>query len=186
MDTGINYTRLVKLLQTAYSAELAAAYAYRGHRHSVTKLEEQESIRNIEQEEWLHRWQVRQILLELGQSPRLWLELKYRCIGTMIGLLYHISGWFVAMYGAGKLESSNVMEYVDAAALTYACGRSEYVACFIQMAETEWEHEKYFRDKASSHWLAGYVPFWSPLPPKEELQHIYDTATTGQLIPVFA
>jgi demethoxyubiquinone hydroxylase (CLK1/Coq7/Cat5 family) len=46
---------LSALLRLAYSAELAAAYAYRGHWHSVSAKTERERIRQIENEEWHHR-----------------------------------------------------------------------------------------------------------------------------------
>ena len=40
--------KLIALLQLAYSGELAAAHAYRGHWHSVRQSDERESIRKIE------------------------------------------------------------------------------------------------------------------------------------------
>ena len=40
--------KLIALLQLAYSGELAAAYAYRGHWRSVSNEKEQAAIRAIE------------------------------------------------------------------------------------------------------------------------------------------
>ena len=45
--------QLVLLLQLAYSGELAAAYAYRGHWHSLTNSEERLNIQKIENEQLL-------------------------------------------------------------------------------------------------------------------------------------
>jgi hypothetical protein len=47
--------QLITTLQMAYSGELAAGYAYRGHWHSVSDAEERDRIKIIEDEEWHHR-----------------------------------------------------------------------------------------------------------------------------------
>ncbi len=36
-------------------------------------------------------------------------------IGTVIGILCRVGGWFVPMYGAGMLERPNIAEYEVAA-----------------------------------------------------------------------
>ena len=41
-----NQQELISLLKMAYSAELAAAYAYRGHWHSVSDPDEKARIKN--------------------------------------------------------------------------------------------------------------------------------------------
>jgi hypothetical protein len=57
---------LIALLQLAYSAELAAAYAYRGHWHSVHDEDERARIEQIENEEWHHRELVGEMIESLG------------------------------------------------------------------------------------------------------------------------
>jgi rubrerythrin len=47
--------KLIETLQLAYSGELAAGYAYRGHWHSVSDADERARIKTIEDEEWHHR-----------------------------------------------------------------------------------------------------------------------------------
>jgi demethoxyubiquinone hydroxylase (CLK1/Coq7/Cat5 family) len=47
--------KLIRQLQDAYSGELAAAHAYRGHCHSVRDPQQRARIRQIEDEEWHHR-----------------------------------------------------------------------------------------------------------------------------------
>jgi hypothetical protein len=63
----------------------------------------------------------------------------------VLGLMCHISGWFAPMYGAGRLESRNIVEYETAARHALACGREDLIDCLLTMAEVEWEHEHYFR-----------------------------------------
>ncbi len=71
------------------------------------------------------------------------------------------------MYGAGKLESRNVIEYESAARFAHECGRTDLIDCLLEMAEVEWEHEKYFRACVLKHWLGRRVPIW-PVPPAKE------------------
>ena len=61
--------KLIALLQLAYSGELAAAHAYRGHWHSVHQTVERQSIRKIEEDEWRHRKLVGEMLAGLGAGP---------------------------------------------------------------------------------------------------------------------
>ena len=51
----LNHPKLVRLLQKAYSAEKAAAFAYIGHARSVKSKEEKIAIKQIEDDEWVHR-----------------------------------------------------------------------------------------------------------------------------------
>jgi len=170
MEEQIYYHKLVKLMQMAYSGELAAAYAYQGHWRAVRREDEREAIRQIEQDEWHHRHQIKEILQQLEAQPNPFYEVKYFLIGRLIGFLCHIIGWYLAMYGAGRLERKNVLEYAYAADYANQCGRPEFVECFLEMSETEWEHEKFFRDKVESHFLRHILPVWEQLPPKEDFR----------------
>jgi hypothetical protein len=60
---------LEALLRLAYSGELAAAHAYRGHWRSLAAGDERERVRAIEAEEWHHRRQVGAMLAALGATP---------------------------------------------------------------------------------------------------------------------
>ena len=108
---------LVAILQHAHAGELAAGHAYRGHAASVSDPEEKAQIRRIEEEEWVHRRQVGEMLAVLGAAPDSARERKLERIGRTIAFLCRIGGWYVPMYGAGRLESHNVKEYEDAADL---------------------------------------------------------------------
>lgn len=115
MDPAEARAGLIHVLQHAYSGEKAAAYAYRGHWQSVADPDEAARIREIEAEEWHHRDLVGGLLRELGAGPRRGREIRAALIGRTLGALCHLSGWFLPMYGAGKLESRNIVEYEDAA-----------------------------------------------------------------------
>jgi hypothetical protein len=119
--------RLVAILRLAYSGELAAAFAYRGHWRSLPDDEkrgdERRQIQKIEEEELHHRRQLREMLRAMGCAPRRWREARAWLIGRVLGALCHVTGWLLPMYGAGKLESRNVREYEAAARHAFGCGR---------------------------------------------------------------
>jgi rubrerythrin len=165
-----NKAKLIALLQLAYSGEMAASYAYRGHWHSVSDPGERSRIRQIEDEEWHHRRLVGEMLTSFGSSPNRWQEFRAFIIGRTLGIGCHLIGWFAPMYGAGKLESSNIVEYESAAKLARDCGRLDLVDCLLQMAEVEWEHEHYFRTKVENHKWLKYFALWPAPPPKENIR----------------
>ena len=151
---------LIDILQLAYSGELAAAYAYRGHWKSVSDPEERRRIEEIENEEWHHRKLVGEMLTSLLAAPDQTRERRATIIGRALGFLCHISGWLAPMYGAGRLESRNIREYEAAARFAHDCGRDDLIDCLLTMAETEWEHEHYFRERVLTHSLAKHLPIW--------------------------
>jgi demethoxyubiquinone hydroxylase (CLK1/Coq7/Cat5 family) len=162
--------RLIAQLQLAYSGELGAGHAYRGHWRSLRDPEERERVRQIEDEEWHHRRLVGRMLGELQARPRPLREVAFWIIGKTLGALCHVAGWFAPMYGAGRLERRNIKEYEDAATYAEACGRHELIDCLLTMAEVEWDHEQFFRAKAAAHPLARLLPLWSPPPPREAIR----------------
>jgi len=162
--------RLVAILRLAYSGELAAALAYRGHARSLEEGEVRRRIETIEEEELHHRRQLREMLRALGCAPRRLREARAWLIGRMLGLICHVAGWLIPMVGAGKLESRNVREYEAAARHAFGCGRREWVDCLLTMAEVEWEHEAYFRARVLSHRLGRRLPLWPAPPPKASIR----------------
>lgn len=161
---------LIITLQMAYSGELAAAYAYRGHWHSVSEAEERRQIRKIEDEEWHHRKLVGEMLASLGAGPNKVREIRATVIGRVLGFMCHLSGWFAPMYGAGRLESRNIVEYEMAARHALACGRADLIDCLLTMAEVEWEHEHYFRGCVLRHRLSKRISIWPEPPAKETIR----------------
>ncbi len=164
---------LIALLQLAYSAERAAAYAYRGHWHSVVDADERVRIRQIENEEWHHRELVGEMLGSLGARPDRLREIRACVTGRVLGLLCHIMGWLAPMYGAGRLESRNIGEYETAARYARNCSREDLTDCLLTMAEVEWEHEKYFRSRVLLHPLGRRLSLWPMPPPKETIRESF-------------
>lgn len=172
--------KLIAILQLAYSGERAAGYAYRGHWHSVTDREERIKIRIIEDEEWHHRKLVGDMIASLDAHPNRWRELRATIIGRALGFGCHLIGWLAPMYGAGKLESKNIVEYETAARYARDCGRIDLIDCLLTMAEVEWEHENYFRQRVLMHRLANRIPIWPQPPPKENIRRTFQTELSSQ------
>jgi rubrerythrin len=162
--------QLIRQLQGAFSGELAAGYAYRGHWKSVRDEGERERIRTIEEEEWHHRELVRGLLKQLGAKPNRIREVVFWIIGRTLGFGCHLSGWFLPMYGAGKLERGNIVEYEEAVVLASRCGREDMIECLLEMAEVEWEHEKYFRSRIEGHPWTRFFKMWDASPPKDSIR----------------
>ena len=170
--------KLIAILQLAYSGELAAAYAYRGHWHSINAPDEREAIRKIEEDELRHRRLVGEMLAGLGSGPNPRRELRATIIGRTLGFLCHVTGWLAPMYGAGKLESRNIREYETAARHARDCGSVDLIDCLLEMAEVEWDHENYFRSCVLKHRIGPRLPIWPEPPPKNSIRLAYETERT--------
>ena len=154
-DTDLRSARdnLIRILQNAYSGEIAAAYAYRGHWKSLRESPEKTRIKDIEAEEWDHRRRVGEWIEKLGATPRPAREKVFWTIGRTLGLTCHLSGWFMPMYFAGRLESQNSVEYEDAAVFAKELGMDDCVEDLLDMARVEVEHEVFFREMVAGHRL---------------------------------
>lgn len=141
---GETRRKLVRLLQLAYSGELAAALAYQGHARSVKDPQERAMITKIEKDEWEHRETVGRLLADLGARPIRIRELRASVVGNLLSFLCAWMGWFLPMYMAGKLETKNVEEYDRAAEYATALGLDHFLPPLRKMAEAEVLHEKYF------------------------------------------
>jgi rubrerythrin len=180
--------KLINILRLAYSGELAAAYAYRGHWHSVSAPDERAAIRKIEEDELHHRRLIGEMLAGLGSGPYKRRELRATIIGRTLEFLCHVTGWLAPMYGAGRLESRNIREYETAARYARDCGSVDLIDCLLEMAEVEWDHEHYFRSRVLRHRLGRRLPIWPEPPPKESIRLTYETesiepAVESNLIP---
>jgi len=157
MDGQNHRQHLIHILQGAYSGELAAGFAYRGHWKSVSDYNERIAIQKIENEEWVHRKRVGEMLTELASAPNKFREAKLWVIGRSIGLACHLLGWFLPMYFAGRLESGNVIEYEVAASHAGELGLQKFEADLLVMAAVEKEHELYFLNVIAGHRLLPFV-----------------------------
>jgi rubrerythrin len=144
-------THMIGVLRSAYSGELAAAWAYRGHWRSLRDPAEREAIARIEREEWEHRAAVLRMLQNVDAKPQRLRDTWMRVVGLGVAGACFVIGRFFSMYFAGRLESSNIAEYVDGAMDARTLGRIADERAFEHMARVEAEHERFFRDAVEGH-----------------------------------
>ncbi len=153
----ITHPKLTDLLQQAYSAEKAAAFAYQGHAGSLRSIEEKAPVRQIELDEWNHREAVLKIMkqYEIPVSKRY--ELQYHIIGKTISGSCYVIGWFMPYYFAGRLESGNVCEYFRMMHYFHELNIYEHDQVLYEMGIKEKEHEVHFLEQVKGSRL---LPFF--------------------------
>ncbi len=153
---------LKDLLQLAYSAERAASFAYQGHAGAVKEPEDKKRIKEIEDDEWIHRADVLKIMQEYEIPISSWYEVKYFIIGKIICYSCYVIGWFMPMYFAGRLESGNVNEYFIMKDYFNQLNITKHDAILAEMGMKEKEHEVYFLSKIKTHkWLPFFEKVFS-------------------------
>ncbi len=140
----LNHKELADLLQRAYSAEKAAAFAYQGHAGSVKDPIQKKAIRQIEEDEWNHRKEVLAIMTQYNVPVSKWYEFRFHILGKIISFSCYIIGWFMPFYFAGSLESGNVCEYFRMKQFFNSLGIKEHDTVLYEMGIKEKEHEVYF------------------------------------------
>lgn len=143
----INHKELIDLLQQAYSAERAAAFAYIGHARSVKNSGEKKAIKQIEDDEWHHRDTVLEIMHQYDIPISKYYEIRFYVIGKIIWYSCYVIGWFMPYYFAGRLESGNVCEYFRMKQFFNSLGITEHDLILYEMGIKEKEHEVYFLER---------------------------------------
>lgn len=164
-------------LQMAYSGELGAAWAYIGHRNALRRprhADDRALIARILRDEVRHRKQILVMLEALGAQPDPRRERKMTRVGRTIACFCRVGGWFMPMYGAARLEKDNIVEYEIAAQLAWRAELSSYVDELLELAEVEWDHELWLRERAASHWMWKVIPSWEPPPPRDTIRARFD------------
>jgi hypothetical protein len=156
----LNHPKLVDLLQRAYSAEKAAAFAYQGHAGSVKNEIEKNAIRQIELDEWNHRKEVLTIMQHYDIPVSKLYEFRFHIIGKTISFSCYIIGWFMPFYFAGSLESGNVCEYFRMKQYFNGLGIKHHDEILYEMGIKEKEHEIYFLEKIKNNKL---LPFFEKI-----------------------
>ncbi len=156
----LQHPPLIDLLQRAYSAEKAAAFAYQGHAASVRDADEKAAIRQIEIDEWNHRQEVLDIMRVYNVPVSTWYEIRFHLIGKIISFSCHIIGWFMPFYFAGRLESGNVCEYFRMKQYFHSLGIKTHDQVLYDMGIKEKEHEIYFLERIQHHRL---LPFFEKI-----------------------
>ena len=141
---------LVKLLQKAYSAERAAAFAYIGHAASLKCPEAKAAVKQIEDDEWKHRENVLGLMKLYGVPVSRSSEVRFYAIGRIISASCHVIGQFMPFFFAGKLESGNVCEYFVMMRHFHSLGIREHDAMLYEMGMKEKEHELYFLEQVKT------------------------------------
>lgn len=143
----LKHKALIDLLQKAYSAEKAAAFAYQGHAGSVKDATEKTAIRQIERDEWNHRKEVLEIMQQYDIPVSGYYEFRFLIIGKVISFSCYLIGWFMPYFFAGRLESGNVCEYFRMMQYFHELGILEHNQILYEMGMKEKEHEVYFLGK---------------------------------------
>ena len=156
----LDHPKLVKLLQKAYSAEKAAAFAYIGHAAAVKSPEEKIAITQIEKDEWGHREEVLSIMNKYEIPVSKFYELQFHIIGKIISISCFIIGWFMPHFFAGRLESGNVCEYFIMMHYFHSLGIDDHDEILYEMGIKEKEHEVYFLNQIQDSKL---LPFFEKL-----------------------
>ncbi len=148
--------KLVKLLQKAYSAEKAAAFAYVGHAGSIKNIEIKKAIKQIEDDEWEHRAEVLKIMKTYQIPVSRYYEILFHSIGKIISLSCYLIGWFMPYYFAGRLESGNVCEYFIMMHYFHEQEIYTHDKALYEMGMKEKEHEIYFLEQIKDSKLLPY------------------------------
>jgi hypothetical protein len=138
---------LVDLLQKAYSAEKAAAFAYQGHAGSIKNLAQKLEIKQIEMDEWDHREEVLAIMKQYDIPVSRYYEVGFYIIGKVISISCYFIGRFMPFYFAGSLESGNVCEYFRMKQYFNELGIKDHDIALYEMGIKEKVHEVYFLNK---------------------------------------
>lgn len=147
----LQHKELVKLLQMAYSAERAAAFAYIGHAGAVKNPAEKTAIKQIEIDEWNHRKEVLEIMNLYNIPISKIYEVRFYIVGKIISASCYVIGWFMPFYFAGRLESGNVCEYFRMKQFFNALGITSHDNTLYEMGIKEKEHEVYFLQQIKSN-----------------------------------
>ena len=149
----LQHKALITLLQQAYSAEKAAAFAYQGHAGAVKDTAEKLAIQQIEMDEWNHRKEVLALMQQYNVPISTWYEIRFYIVGKIISYSCYVIGWFMPFYFAGSLESGNVCEYFRMKYFFNDLGIKEHDALLYEMGIKEKEHEVYFLGKIKNNKL---------------------------------
>ncbi len=90
-----DHPQLIDLMQRAYSAEKAAAFAYQGHASSVKDPAEKAAIRQIEIDEWNHRREMLQLMEQYGVAVSRYYEFRFHVSGEKIISFKLLCYWLV-------------------------------------------------------------------------------------------
>lgn len=156
-----DYKPLRRLIQQAYSAEKAAAFAYQGHAASLKDERIKQNVNQIEMDEWHHRAMMLELMAKYGFRPSKLFEIRFALVGKCISAACFIIGRFMPFYFAGRLESGNVCEYFRMMQLFHVLGIREHDDMLFALGVKEKEHEVYFYECVKNDpWLPFFEKYF--------------------------
>ncbi|MFT7678642.1 MAG: hypothetical protein ACI8QC_002636 [Planctomycetota bacterium] len=175
MDPALALAEFTRCLQLAYSGELGAVRAYQAHAVCLRGRPERAVVSRILKDEIRHRRQLLRMLGELQSAPDPGAERRMHRVGRTIGILCHLGGWFIPMYGAARLERDNIVEYEIAARLAWFAGHADWIDELLALGEVEWDHELWLRTEATKHWAWRWIPTWKAPAPRESIRERFSS-----------
>lgn len=170
MDPALARRELVRGLALAAAGEWGAIRAYLGHRVSLPHGEDRRLIVRILKDEIHHRRAILAMLADLGGHPDPRAERKLDRVGRAIAAFCLRGGWFLPMAGAARLECDNIVEFELLARFAWWAGERGRVDALLGMAQAEWDHELWLRERAQTHPLWRLAFAWPTPPPRETIR----------------
>lgn len=140
-------------LRVAYSTEIGAASAYRGHAKSTRDPAVAAHIAQIEQDERGHRAALGALLKRFKVRPIYPLELFFWCVGNIIGLGCFVWGEWASAFGAAQFEFGGIGDYRRAARAARAVGEEALAVQMDTYQQQEADHRAFFLALARSRFL---------------------------------
>ncbi len=144
-------------LRIAYSTEIGAATAYRGHAAATREPVVAALVRSIEQDERHHRAELGELLERYDARPFVWLDHLYTFIGTCVGWGCHFWGPWASAFGAAQFEFGGIADYRRAARAARAIGNPDLVAKLESFQAQEAAHRAFFLDLARATFPIPWV-----------------------------
>ncbi|MCO4744304.1 MAG: demethoxyubiquinone hydroxylase family protein [Proteobacteria bacterium] len=145
-------------LKVAYSTEIGASTAYRGHSAATSDPDVAAHIAFIETEELRHRARVGEMMEALDARPFIVLEWLFLAIGTVVGLGCYVWGEWASAFGAAQFEVGGVGDYRRAAKAARRVDREDLAVELDAMEQDEADHRAFFLALARSRFPFGARP----------------------------
>jgi demethoxyubiquinone hydroxylase (CLK1/Coq7/Cat5 family) len=145
-------------LKVAYSTEIGAATAYRGHSAATKDPDVAAHIAFIEAEEHRHRARVGEMMDAFDARPFLPLEWVFTVVGTVIGFGCRVWGEWASAFGAAQFEFGGMGDYRRAAKAARSIDREDLAVELDHMEQDEADHRAFFLALARSRFPLGARP----------------------------
>lgn len=135
---------MIFAMKWAHASEIAARYAYEGHLRSLRNEAQRHQMQLIIQDEVRHVGVIQALLWSMDSRPSSVLDFLGLLVGKTIGTACSFTGWTAPMRVAGWMERIGHSSYEKLARTALMQGRPYVMRVFLEMAETERQHEEWF------------------------------------------